>query len=36
MIARFGEDRSDTFRASMWSRSTPLAGKAGNTHVVPP
>jgi hypothetical protein len=36
MIARFGEDRSDTFHASVWSRGTLLAGKAGNTHVVPP
>ena len=36
MIAQLGEDPSDTIHASMWSRGTLLAGKAGNTHVVPP
>jgi hypothetical protein len=36
MAAQLGGMRSDTIHASMWSHNTLLAGKPGNTHVVPP
>jgi hypothetical protein len=36
MAAQLGGMRSDTIHANMCSRSTLLAGKPGNTHVVPP
>jgi hypothetical protein len=36
MIAPLGKNLSDTFHASIWSHDTVLAGKSGNTHVVPP
>jgi hypothetical protein len=36
LAAPLGGIPSDTFHASTWSRGTLLAGKAGNTHVVPP
>jgi hypothetical protein len=36
MNAPLGEHPSDTFHASMGSHGTMLAGKTGNTHVVPP
>jgi hypothetical protein len=36
MSAWLGVDQSDAFHASMGSHSSMLAGKKGNTHVVPP
>jgi hypothetical protein len=36
MGAPLGEHPSDTFHAGMGSHGTMLAGKTGNTHVVPP
>ncbi len=36
MSALWGTDPADTFHVSTGSHGSMLAGKKGNTHVVPP